>query len=467
MFQKQIPFRSLIFSIFFFGLFSSAVSADAVDSLVRERMQERNIPGVALAVVKNGRVEKLGTYGYASLEFDVPVSGDSVFEIGSVSKQMTAAAIMLLVEEGKVKLDEKISAYLPNTPDSWRDVTVRHLLTHTSGIKSYTGLSGFELSRRLTLEQFIKQLSEHELEFTPGERNIYSNSGFNLLAYIVQSQSGKPFMDFMRERIFLPLGMTRTADRDPRFMIKQRVTGYEWRMGGIQGRDGNLTDLMGAGAIVSTINDMIKWEMALRGDKFLKPESKKEMWTQFTFNNGERSVYGFGWRIADIRGHRLISHTGQTAGFGAAIFRYVEQDVTVIFLSNNGEVGLPGPLAANIAKVYIPTLALREIKTQPDPETGLAQMLLAALKNRIANKPDAAVLSAELVRSLSNERARSANDRIGALGPISSFELVEREKGDETETLRYLVKAGKRLMLWRFVIDTDGKITEMVMEEED
>jgi D-alanyl-D-alanine carboxypeptidase len=368
--QFKRPFAISSFFLSFFILLVPVVNADAVDDLVRSRMQERNIPGAAIAVIRGGKVIKKKTYGSASVEFDVPVTDDTVFEIGSVSKQMTAAGIMLLVEDGKVRLDERISAYLPNTPEAWKDVTVRHLLTHTSGIKTYSSLDGFELSRRVKIDGFIKQLSPYPLDFTPGEKNVYSNSGYNLLAYIIETQSGKPFMEFMRERIFAPLGMTRTWERNPVHIIKRRATGYETQNGKLIGRDGNLTDLMGAGSIVSTINDMIRWEEALRGNKFLTPASRTEIWKQFQFNGGDLSPYGFGWRISDVRGHKLIGHTGQTAGFGAAIFRYVENDLTVIALTNLGELGMGGMLATGVAKIYLPTMSLKKIKKiiDPDPE---------------------------------------------------------------------------------------------------
>ncbi|MEQ1765091.1 MAG: serine hydrolase domain-containing protein, partial [Pyrinomonadaceae bacterium] len=207
----------------------SVLRADTLDDKIQAIMSERHIPGAAVAVVQNGKVVRMNGYGVATLEFSVPVTTETVFEIGSVSKQMTAAGIMLLVQDGKVLLDEKISKYLPNTPETWKDVSVRHLLTHTSGVKSYSSLDGFSLSERMTINDFIKKLSPHPLEFTPGEKNIYSNSGFNLLAYIIETQSGKKYMDFMRERIFIPLGMTKTGDRDPQFLIPLRANGYEWR----------------------------------------------------------------------------------------------------------------------------------------------------------------------------------------------------------------------------------------------
>lgn len=459
-------FRAIFASIFIFFAFTFAF-ADEADRVVRERMLERNIPGAAVAVIKNGKVVKMKGYGLASVEFDVPVTNETVFEIGSVSKQMTAAAIMLLVEDGKIRLDDPISRYLPNTPETWRNVTVRHLLTHSSGIKSYTSLTGFELSRRVKIDGFIRQLAPHPLEFMPGDQTIYSNSGYNLLAYIIETQSGKPYIQFMRERIFTPLGMTKTADRDPQFIVKNRAAGYEWNINRLSGRDDSLTDLMGAGSIVSTISDMVKWDAALKGTRFLKPESRREWWTQYTFNNGKPSVYGFGWRISEIREHKMIGHTGQTAGFGAANFRYVNDGVNVIVLTNLGEIGLGGQLAASIAKIYIPSLSLKTIAPRPEPVAGLGEKLVSVLRARNAGSLDNAPLAPQLIRSLSTDRAKAAYKRIAALGQPSNAAFIETDGTGNRLGYRYRVAAGKRMFLWRIALDDDGRIAEMSMEEEE
>ena len=244
--------RKIVFFVCFVMLTVIYARADQVDNFIRKTLDERNIPGASVAVIKHGKIIKAGGYGLASVEFDIAATKETVFEIGSVSKQLTAAGIILLVEDGKVNLDEKISKYLPNTPDSWKNVTVRNLLTHTAGIKSYSSIAeGFELSRRNKVESFIKLLSTYPLDFETGTDYVYSNTGYSLLSYIIESASGKSYWDFMRERIFNPLGMTKTADRDPQYIIKNRATGYEWRGNKLIGRDGNLTDLSGAGAIVS------------------------------------------------------------------------------------------------------------------------------------------------------------------------------------------------------------------------
>jgi D-alanyl-D-alanine carboxypeptidase len=466
MYCSSIVRRAALVASILFAL-SLVVQADVLDDRILAIMSERHIPGAAVAVVQNGKVVRIKGYGVATLEFGVPVTTETVFEIGSVSKQMTAAGIMLLVQDGKVSIDEKISKYLPNTPEAWSGVTVRHLLTHTSGVKSYSSLDGFSLSERMTINDFIKKLSPHPLEFTPGEKNIYSNSGFNLLAYIIETQSGKKYMDFMRERIFVPLGMTKSGDRDPQFVIPLRANGYEWRQDRYNGRDGNLTDLMGAGSIVSTINDMTKWEAALRGDKLLNAQSKKEVWTQFTFNNGKPSPYGLGWRISDVRGNALIAHSGQTAGFGASIQRYVDSDVSVIALTNLGESGMGTLIATAAAKHYIPKLSLKAVNTGISVDAALAAIIEKALRGRYNGTFDASLFTTSAALSISSQRAKNLNERVSRFAPVSRVKLFKRETVDDRDTVSAIVETARRIFLWRIIVDANGKIVEMNLDEEE
>ncbi len=464
--KNLLRFRFSIFFLFLI-LLSAQARADNVDDLVSARMAEHHIPGAAIAVVKNGTIIKMKGYGLASVEFNVPVTTETVFEIGSVSKQMTAAAIMLLVQDGKIDLDAKVSTYLNNTPESWKDVSVRNLLTHTSGIKSYTSLDGFELSNRWNVDQFIKKLSPYPLEFTPGEKNIYSNSAFNLLAFIVESVSKKPFMTFMRERIFIPAGMTHTTERDPQYIVMSRAAGYEWRDGHLAGRDGNLTNLMGAGSIVSTIGDMVKWDKALSGNKLLNDESKKQIWTKFIFNDGNESPYGFGWRISEVRGHKLIGHTGQTAGFGAANFRYVDDKVFVIALTNLGELGMGGMLASAVAKIYIPSMSVRAMKPISDDNAPLSINIREAFLSRLNEKPDTEILSTNFIKGLERPRTLAETRRLASFGKLSDFVLVDKKKDEKNEERYYKVRIGKRFLLIAFVVNDENRIASMSVEEED
>jgi CubicO group peptidase (beta-lactamase class C family) len=380
---------------------------------------------------------------------------------------LTAAGIMLLVEDGKITLDQKISTILPNTPDAWKNVSVRNLLTHTSGIKSYSSLDGFELNRRLKRDDFIKLLGVQPLDFETGTSYVYSNSGYSLLGYIIETVSGKTYWDFMRERIFQKLGMTKTADRDPKYIIPNRATGYEWRENQLIGRDYDLTDVFSAGAIVSTVSDLAKWDAALRNDTLLKKESKLQMWTPLAFTSGKNYPYGFGFRLSDVRGHKLIAHSGQTAGFGANISRYVDDDLTVIALTNLGETGMGTLIATGVAKIYLPAISLKTMKAQTETDAKIAQTIKNALRGRMENNLDAQMFAPELITSLSTSRAKTETARIASFGALQKTKFVGAETKDGKTFYRYLVETPKRVFLWRFQVNNEGKVSEMTLEEEE
>ena len=204
----------------------ATASADPVDDYVRSQLAPRHLPGVALAVVKDGRVVKAAGYGVASLELTVPVSTDTVFEIGSISKQFAADAILLLVEDGKVKLDDPISTYLARTPPAWSAITVRHILTHTSGLADFdSGNIGFSYRREYTADEFVELLEKQPLAFTPGERWNYTNA-FPLLGMVVERASGMPYTEFVRTRIFAPLGLRSARFKSASEVVPHRADGY-------------------------------------------------------------------------------------------------------------------------------------------------------------------------------------------------------------------------------------------------
>jgi CubicO group peptidase (beta-lactamase class C family) len=461
-------FIRLNIALIFALVFAFSAKADEVDRFVRAVMQERKVPGAAIAVVKNGKTVKKQGYGVASVEFNVPVTAETVFEIGSITKQMTGAGILLLVEEGKINLDEKISVYLPNTPEAWRNVTVRNLLTHTSGIKSYTAIGvGFELTKRLKRDDFIKALAQYPLDFETGSRYSYSNSGYNLLGFIIEAVSGKSYWDFMRERIFQKLGMTHTFDRDPKYIVKNRATGYELENGAYTGRDYDLTDLFSAGAVISTVEDLAKWDAAWRNDTLLKKESKAEAWKPFVLTDGKPNPYGFGWSVADFRGHRLISHSGSTAGFNAQISRFTDDDLTVIVLTNLGDAGFAGTIARGIAKIYIPAISIKAMKPQTNADAKLTETFLNALRERMENKFSSEFLTENLIKSLSTERAKANNARIASFGAVKNLVFVGSEDSGGSKIYRYTAETAKRLFLWRLTFNADGKISEMTLEDEE
>lgn len=334
------------------ALLTAVASADAVDSLVRSEMETHKIAGLALMVEKDGKPIKTSCRGVANLEWNTPVATDTVFEIGSVTKQFTAACILMLAEEGKLSVDDKISNYLKDTPPAWTNITIRHLLTHTSGIKNYTVLDGFELSRHMTQAQFIEKIGSYPLDFQPGESWSYCNSGYNLLGFIVENASGKSYWEFLQERIFDPLQMTKTTSRVPTIIVPHRAAGYELHDGERVNRDYNLTDLFSAGAIVSTITDMAKWNAALDGDKLLNAASKQLWWTPTKLNGGKNKDYGFAWEVDALDGHKRTGHGGATSGFSATIQRFPDDHLAILILSNVDETGTATGLAKKIARLY-------------------------------------------------------------------------------------------------------------------
>lgn len=330
---------------------AGAAVADRADDLMQEEMSARRIPGAALKVIKGGREIKTAVYGWANLELAALVKPDTVFEIGSVTKQFTAACILLLQQDGRLTVDDHIGKHLPNIPDAWTNATIQHLLTHTSGIKSYTGLDGFELTRQLKQDAFIKMIGAHPLEFQPGESWKYSNTGYNLLGHIVENVSGTNYWQFLRERILQPLGMDRTMDRNPGTIITNRADGYEQRNRQHINRDYDVTDIFAAGAMVSTIDDLAKWAAALDASLLLTTESKAQMWTVQRLNDGQPTQYGFGWYVNVVQGRRTIGHGGSTSGFSASLQRYPDDDLTVILLTNTHEQ-IATALARKVANFY-------------------------------------------------------------------------------------------------------------------
>ncbi len=448
-------------------LLPAQARADRVDDYIRERMERRHIPGVALAVVRDGKIIKARGYGLASVELKVPVTPETVFEIGSVSKQITAAAVMLLVEDGKLALDERVGKYLPSAPASWSGVTVRHLLTHTHGIRNYTGLPGFELTEHLSRDEFIKRISQYPANFAPGDSWSYTNTGYNLLGLIIEAVSGRTYWQFVRERIFRPLAMNESADRDPKYIIKNRANGYEWQKGALTGRDYDLTDVFSAGAIVSTVLDLAKWDAALYTGRLLKRESLEQIWTPVRLNDGSTYPYGFGWYIENFRGHSRVRHNGQTAGFAAHIARYGQERLTFIVLTNLGDSGLGGEVGLGLAKLYIPSLSLRALKTQSDADAQTSARLETILRARLAGRVEEQMWTTEGRKALSDEDERQSWQRLSSYGALKSFALTGSETTSKARVLHYKAALGSHLLLLKFTLAADDKIAEMSVEEEE
>jgi CubicO group peptidase (beta-lactamase class C family) len=303
-------------------------------------MSRQKIPGMALAVVKNGEVVVAKGYGFANLKHHVPVTTDSIFQSGSIGKQFTAAAIVFLEEHGKLRLDDKIARYLPPTKARWGSITLRHLLTHTSGIPEYED----EVDDR-------RDYSEHQLtelvgllsrRSPPGHKFEYSNSGYLLLGSIIRTVTGKFHADYIRENIFEPLGMSTARILTDADIAPDRVAGYRMSKGRIINQEwvSPTFNQTADGVFYLSLNDFLAWERAVRERALLKPESWSQIFTPVTLKSGKEHPYGFAWEITKEGGQTVHGHDGSFRGFEAILTRYIEQKLTLIALANLAEVDL-------------------------------------------------------------------------------------------------------------------------------
>jgi CubicO group peptidase (beta-lactamase class C family) len=331
---------------------AASAKADNVDEFIKAEMQRQHIPGVSIAVLKDGKPIKVEGYGMANVELNVPAKPETVYKIGSLSKQFIATGIMLLIEEGKISLDDKISKFLDGTPDTWKDITVRHLLTHTSGIVREA--PGFDPLKIQNDADVIKTAYPLPLRFAPGEKWEYCNVGYFTLAEIIRKVSGKPWPDFMKERVFSPLQMNATRTTTMTDLVANRANGYTWRNGKFENSETYFA-LRPSGAFLSTVLDLARWDAALYTDKLLKQMSLAQMWTPVKLNNGTTYQYGFGWELGEVRGHKRVQHGGSLPGFRAGIARFMDDKLTVVVLTN-AESANPGSIALGVAALYIPGL---------------------------------------------------------------------------------------------------------------
>jgi CubicO group peptidase (beta-lactamase class C family) len=279
-----------------------------------------------------------------------------------VGKQFTAMAILLLVEEGKLGLDDKISKHLKESPDLWRGITVQQLLTHTSGITDYGGeedtMSKGVINFRndYSEEELIKAFAGMPLDFAPGEKWSYSNTGYVLLGIIIHRVTGEFYGDFLREQIFRPLGMSSTRIISEADIVPRRSSGYRLLKGELKNQEwvSPTLNTTADGALYTNVLDLAKWDAALDARLLLKPSSYELMWTPVRLNNGKTYPYGFGWDIREEGGHRVVAHDGAWQGFTMNITRYLDTRLTVIVMTNlDSDNSQPERIASQVAKIYL------------------------------------------------------------------------------------------------------------------
>ena len=321
-------------------------------------------PGAAVLVIQKGQILMKKGYGLANLESKTAIGPDTAFDLASVSKQFTSMALLILAERGKLSFDDPLSKFFPEFPSHAQKTTVKNLLNHTSGLPDYMELfvktgkidkdnkpGGFEPTSKDALELLAHQ---PELRFAPGDKWEYSNSGYMVLAQIIEKASRERYAQFLKENIFQPLGMNRTlVYDDTRPEVRNRAISYERTESGYKNIDYNALNLIyGDGNVNTTVQDMYKWDQVLYTKKLIKQSTLLQAFTSGKLNNGKETGYGFGWGVADYLGLRRVSHSGGWAGFRTHISRFPAQRFTVVVLSNLGQFN-PGVIANKIAKIYL------------------------------------------------------------------------------------------------------------------
>lgn len=432
------PAAAALLGLAFFA--ASSAQADKIDDYIQKRMQQRKIPGLSLAVIRDGEVVKAQGYGLSNVELNVAATPETIYQSGSVGKQFTATLAMMLVEEGKLSLDDRIAKHIPGAPKSWKDITVRHLLTHTSGL-SNSIYEKIDMRRDYTEDELLQQIAEFPLDFPPGEKWNYSNSGYVTLGVLIHKVTGKFYGDLLREKVFGPLGMTTARIIDEADIIPNRAAGYRL----VEGEElknqewvSPMLNTTADGALYLTVHDMAKWAAALSSGKLLKPESYDLMWTPVMLNDGKTAPYGFGWMLDEMRGHRVIRHGGGWQGFSTHIARFVDEKLTVIVLTNLA--GAPsGEIVNGVAGLYHPELAPVERKAiQIDPK--ILDPYLGEYEMR-----------AGFVLTLSRE-----NDKLW-VQPTGQRRV---ELAAESETSFFFADADIQIT---FVKDASGKVTHLIL----
>ena len=320
---------------------------------VMSKTYKPDAPGAAVIAIKDGKVVFRKGYGMANLELGVPVKPEMVFRLGSITKQFTAVAILMLAEQGKLSVSDDITKYLPDFPAQGHKITIENLLTHTSGVKNYTALPEWlPLWRKdMSLSELIALFKDKPLDFAPGEKWSYSNSGFVLLGAIIEKVSGQSYEDFLQKQIFGPLGMTHTFYDHTDRLIPGRVEGYSKRGDYfINCAYLSMTQPYSAGSLASSVDDLAIWDEALYTEKLVKQESLRRAWVTFHLNDGKPTNYGYGWGISSLDGHPVIAHNGGINGFATSEMRIpdIHGYVAVLTNSDSAEEG-PDDAAAKIA----------------------------------------------------------------------------------------------------------------------
>jgi CubicO group peptidase (beta-lactamase class C family) len=452
---------------------------ESIDAFVSSEMARQHIPGLAIGIFRRGHILLSRGYGLANVELSVPVRAETVFQSGSVGKQFAAAAIMMLAEERKLSLDDSIAKYFPDSPSTWSRVRIKNLLSHTSGLSEYasderTGPQGdFYLRLDFTDDELLKKIEALPIEWPAGEKWDYRNTNYLLLGLIIQKTSGKPYAEYLDERIFKPLGMTSTRLISERDIIPNRAAGYELEEGQLKNQEwvSPTFNRTADGALYFNVLDLAKWDEALYTTRLLTRSSLDRIWTVYPLNDGTPNWagYGFGWFIGQQKGHSTIWHSGAWQGFTCVISRYPEDNLSVVVLTNlDSDHAHPRAIARVLAGLVDPPLMPQKLDPIADSKPEAATLLRGNLDQLIAGKDIRPKPSTELTAPLSFDEREAAmspqslqtlQKTLAGTWPGGSLALVRRTSltgASQRQVSVYRLAKDKESLLILFAPGPDG-----------
>jgi CubicO group peptidase (beta-lactamase class C family) len=441
---------------------ASDPAVTAIDGFIKQEMEQQHIPGLSLAVVVNDELIFTRGYGLANVELAAPALSESVYEVASITKQFTAVAILLLAQDHKLTLDDTLGHLLPGGPESWNKISVRQMLTHTSGIPDFDDGNPFDLRRDYSEDDLVHLAATLPLKFPTGSRWSYSNTGYVLLGAIVHRVSGTAYADFLRQRIFSPLHMVNTRVNSQGDIIPFRADGYQLEDGVLKNQDFLSAGLRGTGdgGIVSTVVDMAKWDAALQSGALLPADVWRQVFTPVTLNSGKTFPYGFGWFIREQAGQPYYEHSGNLQGYSSHFLRFPSARVSVVVLANLSQAD-SWEIAHGVASLIRPDLKPPPDHPIEDHEPAVSQRfreVVDALREGKLKEDD---FTADGRNAFNDDVLRANQETLSKLPPPRDFTLIGRlEIGDDVE-YRYWVQFGPDKWLLEAALDADGKIERM------
>lgn len=422
-----------------------------MDQNIRPYVDAKQFMGSVL-VAQDGKILLSKGYGWANVEWNIPNSPSTKFRLGSITKQFTAASILMLEERGKLTTDDAVRKYMPDAPSTWDKVTIFNLLTHTSGIPNPTPSPSIP---PMTPEQLVARFRDKPLDFQPGEKWAYSNAGYVLLGYLLEKVSGQSYQDFVQENIFKPLAMNDSGYDSNSAIIPRRASGYTPSPDGLTNAGfANMTKPFSAGSLYSTTEDLLRWELGLFGGRVLSAESLKKMTTAF------KNDYAFGLMVRTVSGHSVIEHTGDITGFRAKMSYYPDDRLIVIVLGNQHALA-PGEIATKLARLCVPALTPKPI---PDTEPQVTTLLRTTLIDLAANNPNLESFADR--NDWTAERTKDLTEFLKSLGVLKSIDLLERKESSGLRHYQYLANFEEHSKLVDLTLNRDGKIDTLWLPPE-